>query len=200
MRFDLVFVDGNHDYEYALFDIQSAARRMNPGGYIIVDNISQPGPYYAVIDFLAAHPEWHDCTTRPKPLTTKPFDLKRSAIYGADWAIMRAPEHFYIGDRAVTFGEQPWNAQTVNGIRLSAAASDWNGLLHSQCILRGFSEHDAQEVAGEATIEAGSTGGEISITFEQPLRVRAFDRYTVEPWFVLQGHGRLRLARLPEPF
>src|ERR1700687_5478886 len=108
MRFDLVFIDGNHDYEYAMFDIQSAARSINPGGYIIADNISQSGPYYAALDFLAQQPEWDDCGTRPKPLTNRPFDPERSTVYGADWVILRAPERFIVGDRAVTFGELPW--------------------------------------------------------------------------------------------
>ena len=39
LRPDLVFVDGNHDYEFALFDIQCAARRIARGGSFI-DNIS----------------------------------------------------------------------------------------------------------------------------------------------------------------
>ena len=42
-RTDLVFVDGNHDYEFALFDIQCAARVINPGGFIVIDNIASRG-------------------------------------------------------------------------------------------------------------------------------------------------------------
>jgi hypothetical protein len=199
-RFDFVFVDGNHDYEYALFDIQSAARRMNPGGFVVVDNISQAGPYYAVIDFLDQHPEWDDCGARPRPLTTKPFDRDRRAFLGVDFAIMRAPEHFYIGNRAVTFGEMPWQLQTVRGIRLLVAQSGCEGELHSQCILRGFSEHDAQEIAADCSVKVDGHSGEIRLTLEKPLEVRQFDRYSVEPWFILAGRGRVRLAELPRPF
>ena len=39
----LVFVDGNHDYEFAAFDIACGARAITPGGYIVVDNVAQPG-------------------------------------------------------------------------------------------------------------------------------------------------------------
>ena len=55
---DLVFVDGNHEYEYAAFDIACGARLVAPRGFIFVDNISQPGPFFAALDFLAANPGW----------------------------------------------------------------------------------------------------------------------------------------------
>ena len=48
----VVFVDGNHDYEFALFDIGRAAKYMSHGGFIFVDNIAQPGPFLAARDFL----------------------------------------------------------------------------------------------------------------------------------------------------
>lgn len=200
MRFDIVFVDGNHDYEYAMFDIQSAARCMNPGGCIIVDNISQSGPYYAVLDFLAQQPEWDDCGTRPKPLTNRPFDAQRSTVYNTDFVILRAPEHFSVGDRAVTFGEMPWKAAPVNGIELTVAASDCRGVLHSQCVLRGFGQNDAQEIAAAGSIDITTVTGKTRIAFTKPLQARTFDRYTVELWFVLEGHGRLHLSCPPELF
>ena len=65
LAFDLVLVDGNHDYEFANFDIQSAARRLTPGGFIFIDNVSQAGPFLAATEFLAAHPDWIDCGVRP---------------------------------------------------------------------------------------------------------------------------------------
>src|SRR5208282_614797 len=58
---DLIFVDGNHEYEYALFDIQSAARLVRPGGFVAIDNINQGGPFYAARDFIRDHPSWREC-------------------------------------------------------------------------------------------------------------------------------------------
>ena len=57
-KYGMIFVDGNHDYEFALFDILSAARALEPGGLIVIDNISQPGPYFALLEFLAKNPGW----------------------------------------------------------------------------------------------------------------------------------------------
>ena len=34
--FDLLLIDGNHDYEYALFDLQMAARLVRPGGIVVM--------------------------------------------------------------------------------------------------------------------------------------------------------------------
>ncbi len=40
---DFAFVDGNHEYEYAYFDIANCARFMRPGGFIVVDDVGRSG-------------------------------------------------------------------------------------------------------------------------------------------------------------
>ena len=57
---DLVLVDGNHDFEFALFDLQMAARLLRPGGVIVMDNAEQTGPFLAARTFLSAHPAWRE--------------------------------------------------------------------------------------------------------------------------------------------
>ena len=47
---ELIFIDGNHEYEFALFDLQAAARRLAPEGFVLLDNVSQPGPFFAAVD------------------------------------------------------------------------------------------------------------------------------------------------------
>ena len=58
--FDLVLIDGNHEYEYAAFDLACAARLMNAGGVVVLDNVDQPGPRYATQNFLIANPGWKE--------------------------------------------------------------------------------------------------------------------------------------------
>ena len=41
IRPDIVLVDGNHDYEFALFDIEASARRLTRGGFLIIDNVAR---------------------------------------------------------------------------------------------------------------------------------------------------------------
>jgi hypothetical protein len=57
---DMTLVDGNHDYEYALFDLLMAARITRPGGIVVMDNAEQSGPFNAARTFLAANPLWHE--------------------------------------------------------------------------------------------------------------------------------------------
>lgn len=57
---DLVLIDGNHEFEYAAFDLACAARLMNSGGIVVLDNVDQPGPRYATQQFLAANPDWNE--------------------------------------------------------------------------------------------------------------------------------------------
>ena len=43
-RYDFVLIDGNHEFEYVQFDLECAARLIQPGGLVVLDNIEQPGP------------------------------------------------------------------------------------------------------------------------------------------------------------
>lgn len=54
----VVFVDGHHNFEYALYDIIRSADHLSPDGAIIVDNLEQEGPKTAVIQFLRWNPAW----------------------------------------------------------------------------------------------------------------------------------------------
>lgn len=88
----LVFIDGNHQYEFALFDLQAAASLVVPGGYVVLDNVSQLGPFQAVLSFLDAHRSW----ALRVPLsddgrTSDVFDPERTTVPGTDLAILRAP-------------------------------------------------------------------------------------------------------------
>lgn len=57
---DLILIDGNHDFEFALFDLQMAARLMRPGGIVVMDNAEQSGPFYAAKQFLDRNPAWRE--------------------------------------------------------------------------------------------------------------------------------------------
>lgn len=37
-KFDMVFIDGDHSYEGAKFDLDNAVLRLNPGGHIVMDD------------------------------------------------------------------------------------------------------------------------------------------------------------------
>ena len=73
---------------------------MAPGGFILIDNVSQAGPYYAAMDFLAAHPDWTMCAARTAIVDrSKAYDPDRTSIEDTDLIVLRAPGACVVGPR-----------------------------------------------------------------------------------------------------
>jgi predicted O-methyltransferase YrrM len=197
----LVFVDGNHDYEFASFDIACGVRTIAPGGYIVVDNVAQPGPFFAARDFLAANPDWRELGNAATNYDRdKAFDRARSTILETDFMILRAPATHSVGERPFTPGRTRWHSPKVVGLRLKFAPPATPGRLTAQVVLRGFGMVPA-ETTGEAgvQVEAGTT--ELSVTLAPPAQVEGqFVYFTVEPWLIWHGAQPLQLLAAPEPF
>jgi predicted O-methyltransferase YrrM len=196
----LVFVDGCHDYEFALFDIQCSARSIAPGGFIVVDNMSQAGPYFAARDFLKGNPEWLNCEWKPGVFDQrKAFDLERRAIINTDFSVLRAPNVYALNDRPHTFGEVNWPTAKVEGIKLELADATV-GTLHVQCVLRGFSNAENIERTSSASYVIDGKDGEIKVMFERPLALEGiWSACRVEPWLIWIGPKPLTLREPPQP-
>jgi hypothetical protein len=200
VRPGIVFVDGNHDYEFALFDIQCAARALNAGGFIVVDNISQAGPYYAALDFLAANPLWTNCVAQtPNVDARKAYDPERKFIPHTDFIVLRAPMTHIVATRPRTFGEVPWPTRTVEGLKVELVERQ-KGTLHVQCVLRGFGPVTMLERGDNASVGVDdSSGGDISIHFEEPLTLpQDCSAYRVEPWLIWDGEQPLQIVGPPQ--
>ncbi len=196
MRSDFIFIDGNHDYEFALFDIQCAARLMNAGGFIVIDNIAQPGPFFAARDFMqrGAPQGWRECGhSLDRYRQGEIFDRHRTTIHNTDFCILRAPQSISIGNRPVTFGDLSWtDASTSLRLPLEGGAV---GQLHAQFIIRVF-ENPPREIIETASVKvASTTEAKIEVPFPQSVDKAA--RKTVEPWLTWEGAGELRLRELP---
>jgi len=57
----LAFVDGHHDYPFALFDLQLVATLTEPAGFVVMDNMDLAGVVQAVDRFLSDNPGWRVC-------------------------------------------------------------------------------------------------------------------------------------------
>lgn len=195
IRPELVFVDGNHDYEFASFDIESAARLIPPGGLMVVDNISQAGPYFAVRDFLARNPAWQEngpCLGAFR--LGSAFDANRTTIINTDSALLRAPDSLLLTERPITSGQLEHKVPELRGIRLEVA-SEASGTLHTQGVLRVFAD-TITETIGEGSIELSNTAGEVIVPFREPLLphvVGSVQRVTAEPWVSWSGKEPLRV-------
>ena len=44
MMLDMIFIDGNHEIEYAAFDLACSARVIERGGLVVLDNVKSTGP------------------------------------------------------------------------------------------------------------------------------------------------------------
>jgi predicted O-methyltransferase YrrM len=195
IRPEIAFIDGDHSYQAALFDIQSLARSLARRGFLLVDNVSQPGPYYAAMDFLQRNPDWTQCKARdPKWADpNKAFDRERTSVPETDFEILRVPRGYSIGSRPVTFGEMP-SATEVKGLRIHAESA--GGTLHAQCVLRGFGSPGAEEVT-MAKLDI-ATPGTVDLMFPKPLEIKgSFERCSAEPWLVWSGETPLTLSQIP---
>jgi hypothetical protein len=200
----LAFIDGNHDYEFALFDLHSAARQLAPGGFIFVDNVNQAGPFFAADDFLSRRQGWHECgSALGQYRFSHPFDRQRSTIQNTDLLAMRAPSLVTIGSRPETLGQQLIADGGVSGLRLQIREPSGRGTVTAQCIVRGFgTKHAHVEVEDQTSIALDDASGGLDIRFEKPIALNAseFDPITVETWLAWDGKTPLLLDKAPEVF
>lgn len=194
---ELVFVDGNHDHEYALFDILAAARMIRPGGFVAIDNISQAGPAYAARDFMRDRPDWRECgSSLASAPQAKAFDLGRSTIANTDMCVIRAPERYIVGPRLKTSGAQWVEQNKVEGIELSLARPA-SGTLHAQYVVRVV-KAQSLEIAIETRAELHQTMGVTRVAL--PWRFAPEDMpllRSIELWLGWSGDNELELNEPP---
>src|ERR1700722_3211505 len=195
IRPEIAFIDGDHSYQAALFDIQSLAKSLTRRGFLLVDNVSQPGPYYARMDFLQRDPDWTQCKARDPTWAdpNKAFDRERASVPETDFEILRAPPGYRIGSRPVTFGEMP-STNAVKGLRIHAVSA--GGTLHAQCVLRGFGSPAAEESVMAALDIV--TPGTVDLIFPHPLELKGlFEHCSAESWLGWRGAPPLPLGKIP---
>jgi predicted O-methyltransferase YrrM len=192
----IVLVDGDHSFEFAQFDINTSARFLNPSGFILVDNIAQPGPFLATKDFLIANPAW-TVESRELPPILKGYDKHRPTVINTDFAVLRAPKSFVVDRRPRSFGPISWSNNSVSGLALTfAAPPDEEGTITVQLILRGFGA-ELREIIFEtdAAVSGGSRHATIhpnGFGFD-----KTFNSYSVETILRWSGSQPLLLAEVP---
>ena len=207
---DLVLVDGSHDYEYALFDLQMAARLLRPGGVIVMDNSEQSGPFQAARTFLAAHPAWRELGSSIASYDpSKPFDDSRASMQFTSFVIIQAPDHLSISVGPHSWGQAYVKTSAMAGFSLDLPAQVAAGTLHYQAILRAFSEgnRDAEEIKSRGSVRLDLAGRSMLLNhgLKTTLRSKMHDaeRFTFEidlSWQADRGAPPLALAGIPALF
>jgi hypothetical protein len=210
---DLVLVDGNHDYEFALFDLQMVARALRPGGIIVMDNSEQTGPFFAARDFLATRPGWSELGDSMARFDwSKTFDAQRSSLAGTSFVVIKAPNHIQLTETPLSGGQSAIKESVIRGFALHLAPGSRSGSLRYQVILRAFRDENREVVeykrVGEAAIAVNDgAGATLDIELKPHLisevhRLKGDCAHTLEielAWRAAAASGPLELSAVPHP-
>jgi predicted O-methyltransferase YrrM len=179
---DLTLIDGDHDYEYASFDLQMTARRTRPSGIVVMDNAEQSGPFHAARTFLAANPTWRELGRAIADYhPDHPFDPARASAPDTGFIMLQAPAFIPIGAGPHSWGPMRIDQPAVAGLALQLARPA-NGTLHYQVTLRAFLKDEQpveQKAIGAVKVEA-TTPQAVSVPFTGSLKVPEREIHTVE--------------------
>lgn len=119
----VVYVDGNHRFEYAFYDIMEAAAGLMPGGAIFVDDMDQEGPRLAVLQFLRLNPAWklyYRGRIWSAPITAR--DLLSTGNADVGWGTLIAPAAIQVAMKGRSFRGRLERQEVITGLQLNTRA------------------------------------------------------------------------------
>jgi predicted O-methyltransferase YrrM len=205
--FDFVFIDGNHEFEYALFDLLCTAKLINPRGLVVLDNIDQPGPRYATKLFLERFPEWHDVADVVRRIDpAAAFVAPPPSFPDTRFYLLEAPPHYVVRGEPRSFGAADVDRAEVEGIELALAAPARGDLqVHVYCRTFGLEEPEELQCRQSLALDIAQVpaDGRLRIPLDQPLRT-AFPApglpRRVEIALAFTGGPELALRSSPLPY
>ncbi len=207
---DVCFIDGNHLYEYAAFDLHCLARYVRPGGIIIMDDFDQPGVFWGTKHFLDLNPGWRELGGVFDAYDAHaPFESVRPSIEGTGFLVLAAPDHFEVGAKPAVFEHGKFAETAVEGFTVDVAPGCDAGTIHGLVFLRSFYDDegngDPEQLELKCTAVLSGAPGEQTVLFDRPLSTaisRDLSKREVELnliWASSNGAKPLRLTRKPEP-
>jgi len=205
-RFDLVLIDGNHDYEFVLHDLTMTARHAAAGAVVVLDDCDQAGVFHAARDFLAVHPGWHEAGgAMARWDRARPLASMGPSLAGTKMLVLEAPS-------APTLGERPLSLALavegtgLKGIELELVPDHGGGAIEALAVLRAF-PHDADRLRPEqrqalvrAEIGRGQALAWLGLAPPLALAMREADTARRELEILLSWSGEpVRLAAPPMP-
>jgi predicted O-methyltransferase YrrM len=210
LSLDFVLIDGDHDYEPVLFDLQMVARLLRPGGVVVLNDSAQTGPFQAARTFLAANPAWRELGTAISTFDeNSPFAGERASQPGTGFVVLQAPNHWSVNATPRSWGQAATSLSFVNGLSFDAPAQTTAGTLHYQVILRLFGDGAPLEAKsiGFMPMRFDGTAATVVHKLEKPLTFGAPEagenvRRTFEIelcWRADEGNPPLALSCIPVP-
>jgi predicted O-methyltransferase YrrM len=180
---DFVLIDGDHDYEPVLFDLQMAAQLMRPNGIVVLNDAVQSGPFHAARTFLAANPAWTELGSAIASYDeSSPFVGQRVSQADTNFLVLQAPDHFSIGAMPRSWGQSAIAYPALHGLVFDTLPQVAGGTLHYRAILRLFGDGPPAEIKTLGRIEIDLQGAAASIAhaLDPPLTLTVPE--TVENW------------------
>ena len=216
-RYDLIFIDGDHEHFAALYDIQRSAALLNHGGFLLIDNAELPSVRVAALQFLSDNDGWELLGPR-EARTQNPIQSMANLVMSipeTGFWLMRAPSSFTIDTRPTCISLAPFDGTVVRGLQMRLAPGTTlpaHGAISYRTSLQAIGSFDKGlnpiEVVSCATTDISAlerAGDLVTLRFERPIDYLAShpraSEYTVlvETCLNFMGDGRLELALLPQP-
>ncbi|HEY9792386.1 MAG TPA: class I SAM-dependent methyltransferase [Candidatus Obscuribacterales bacterium] len=184
----LVFVDGHHNFEYALYDVIRAADHLRPGGAIVIDNMEQYGPRAAALQFLEWNPAWQMYYDG----SVLSGDHRDKLSGDVLWSVLIAPEGVQVGRTGVKFhklGEA--SGAPISGITLRTSPTKTGGTLQAEmtyyCVPWDYHRtgEGMSHAHSTATLTVVDGQKNVLVEFEQPLSIDASEP-GVNIWYQLE--------------
>lgn len=196
VQYDLVLIDGNHEYEFARFDLDCAARLMRPGGLILLDNTEQAGPRLATKAFLDSNPDWRDVADVVRLIDANDMLTPTPASFDlTNFYLLEAPPYYIVREIPRSFGQIDAGIIYIDGIELDIARPT-RGTLQLQVFGRtfGMGQPEELQVRQRATLDV-TNPGPIRIALDRPLRsIQVDDRHQRRVEIILAFSGGESLA------
>lgn len=178
-KIGVAYVDGNHNFEYALFDVMEAADNLVPGGAIVIDNLEQLGPRFAVQQFLRMNPAWKlYYLGKIWSGLINPRDLDVPKNTEVAWGILIAPAHLQVAMKGRKFSGRLPRTEIIEGVRLHFRATPAAPVEMAVNLIYNGWPHDyhitgkgAVGLHRDATIAIGLGAETIDIAFDPPGRL-----------------------------
>lgn len=138
---DIAFVDGNHDYGFAAYDLTMAAELVRPGGVIIMDNAEQHGVFWAAKHFLTHNPQWRVLgNVFDRHDDSDPFATMGSSLQGlaSGFIVLLAPDAIEVGATPKLFDFGYFEEPGIEGFFIEPLPDNAAGTLHVHAMLVSF--------------------------------------------------------------
>lgn len=208
-RFEIIFVDGDHSYEHALYDLQMAMRYVTPGGVVIMDNAEQTGVYWAVKSLLSVYPDWCELgSSLAKHDIRNPYDTMTSSIPGTSFLILQAPDRIFVHQHPRSFEIKNVPEAGLVGFDFFFKGEQKDGYINALIFFRSFMHGGKPGIEQQNCIErfpiaAGSTIHRILFSKPFITSLDPADSYRtyeiVMTYISNEGDGFLEMTSAPVP-